>query len=252
MRCKPKIQQLRRRPPVEGRHIVDPDLPDSWPEILTKEVSRRATDLKGTTQVTPDLEAGRGWVEPLLSGCLLRAYHSTRLLDHEVARIRSQGLRLLSANLLGDKIRSAFDNGNISAHERDHLLGGHVFAMGNADNRRDQICLTLSRRIFTSSPFGVELLLSVWGGEGMREPHNEHLLRSLGRPAIIVAHLDLTIPGHHFFFPRLENVFVGALLGLRDVGADVFFRSPIPADRVEAIWQPGSPGYDVFERLPRD
>jgi len=251
MRRKLKTQQPRQRPPVKGLCVVDPDLPDSWPTLLFKESSRRAARLKGSTEVTPDLEAGRGWVEPLLSGCLLRAYHSTRLLDHEVARIRLQGLRLLSADLLGAKIRSAFDNRNISAHERDRLLGGHVFAMGNADNRRDQICLTLSRRIFTSSPFGVELLLSLWGGEGMRGPHNEHLLRSLGRPAIIVAHLDLTIPGHHLFFPRLENVFVGALLGFSDVGADVFFRSPIPADRIEAIWQPGSPGYDVFEKLPR-
>lgn len=212
---------------------------------------KRAALLKGSTEFTSDLRAGDGWLQPLLSGYLLRAYHCTRLLDHEVVRIRSQGLRLLTAELIRDRVESALLHGDISVPEHDLLLAEHVFATGSAENRRDQVCLALSRRTFTWQASGVQPLLSHWGGEGMRGPHNGRLLRSLGRPAIVVALLDLTMPGRHLFFPCLENIFVGAFLGLEDVGADVFFRSPIGGDRIEAIWQPGLAEYEGLGELPR-
>jgi hypothetical protein len=231
--------------------VVDPDVPDTWPPQITDAVTRRAACLRGTTEFTSDLQAGDGWLRPLLGGCLLRAYHCTRLLDHEVAQVRSQGLRPLTDDLLRDRIEWAFAHGHISAPERALLLEDHVFATGHAENRRDQVCLAMSRQTFSWQAFGVQPLLSIWGGEGMSGRRNEHVRRSLGRPAIVVALLDLTLPGRHLFFPALENVFVGAVLGLDDVGGDVLFRSPIAADCIEQIWQPGSLEYDPFEELPR-
>jgi hypothetical protein len=36
-------------------------------------------------------------------------------------------------------------------------------------------------------------------------------------------------------YPALHKVFVASLLGLRDVGADVFYRSAIPPEHVERV-----------------
>jgi hypothetical protein len=40
---------------------------------------------------------------------------------------------------------------------------------------------------------------------------------------------------NHLVFPALHRVFVGALLGLLDVGSDVFYRAPVPSEHIESL-----------------
>jgi hypothetical protein len=78
-----------------------------------------------------DLRVPVGWnaeFRRLFVGHRLRAYHATRLLDHEVAMIRGQGLRLLDEDLVVGRIKSAHESGHLSRVLRDRLLTGHVFA----------------------------------------------------------------------------------------------------------------------------
>ncbi|MFD8666568.1 hypothetical protein ACFV1U_14345 [Streptomyces microflavus] len=46
-------------------------------------------------------------------------------------------------------------------------------------------------------------------------------------------------------------MFVGKTLDHEPAGADVFYRSPIPPQRIESIVSPGDVAYDRFTGLPR-
>jgi hypothetical protein len=61
-------------------------------------------------------------------------------------------------------------------------------------------------------------------------------LKTLGSPTVVVALIELGgRTSNHLIFPALHKVFVGALLGLLDVGADVFYRTTVPSTRIESI-----------------
>ncbi|MCX5232935.1 hypothetical protein [Streptomyces sp. NBC_00233] len=107
--------------------------------------------------------------------------------------------------------------------------------------------------------FGLDRLLSYWGGEAIYWRHcqgNPALagkLRSLGTPMIVTALLDLSAlgPEEHGVFPPMINVLVGKELGHEPASADVLYRAPIPPTQIESIVSPGDPDYDRFPELPR-
>jgi hypothetical protein len=190
-----------------------------------------------------------------LAGHLLRAYHATRLLPHEVEMIREQGLRLLTEELVLDRVDAAWRHSFVSDEEAEVLRSSHVFAhRGQAWNRANQICLLLSTNSMENRGKGIQWLLRTWGGEAVQmSSGHEHLserVNQLGNPAIVVADLDLNDGEKHALFPGLHKAFVGRMIGLEGIDADIFYRSPIPPDRIAAIWQPGDPEYDRYAGLP--
>lgn len=194
-------------------------------------------------------------IRELLRGARIRAYHCTRLLPHEGALIRQQGLRPLTETLVTDRIRQAHDAGAFDAVLRDALLASHVFAFQGgrySECREDQVCFVVSRAHFDSSPDSCAPLLSRWGGEGIYWAAEEQAARlaALGRPSIVVADLNFDVPGKHLMFPTLLSVLREAAAG-KDRSADVFYRAPVPPECIVAIWQPGDAEYDAHPRLPR-
>lgn len=86
---------------------VDVDDRTTWPPQVSEIVDQWAKQYKGTTKYTSDLALPlEDEFRELLSGRLLRAYHCTRLLPHEVRMVRETGLRPLSADLLCERIES--------------------------------------------------------------------------------------------------------------------------------------------------
>lgn len=153
------------------------------------------------------------------------------------------------------RIEMAVTRGLIDEELRNVLMNGNVFAEHDAHNRKDQVCLVLSRRPFDhASNFGY--LLTEWGGELITMSGGgaavRPQLRRLGSPAIVVAGIDLS-PGWrtHAVYPSLHKLFVGRLLHLEDLGADVFYRDAIPPANIVAIWRPGHPEYDRHVELPK-
>ncbi|HZV74842.1 MAG TPA: hypothetical protein VFF79_14095 [Conexibacter sp.] len=73
---------------------VDVDRPETWPEATSEWAMRRATELAGTAQCTPDLpgldECEDGF-RLTFGDARLLAYHCTRLLAHETETIRTEG-----------------------------------------------------------------------------------------------------------------------------------------------------------------
>jgi hypothetical protein len=60
-------------------------------------------------------------------------------------------------------------------------------------------------------------------------------LKTLGVPTRVVGLLAIEDASKHKVHPALHRVFVGSLLGLTDVGANVFYRAPVPPEHIERI-----------------
>jgi hypothetical protein len=214
-------------------------------------VNKWARRCRGTTEYTSDLEIWPPIDETefrkLLVGSRLRAYHCTRLLAHEKVSIKESGLRMLSRQLLSDRIDDARRHGCISDETASLLHNGHVFATNEANPREDQVCLVLSRTTFSAGFHGCEPLLTTWGGEGIYASSGTQSVgpevQALGSPAIVVATVDLNDGARHLVFPALHKLFVGATLGFSDIGATLFYRSAIPPEFIEQVIGPSDRQY---------
>lgn len=218
-------------------------------------VGRWAIEYRGTTRYALDLALpfdADSALRDVLSGYLLRAYHCTRLLDHEVEAVWEGGLRPLTAELIHDRIDTAERAGAISEHDAERLRHANVFATGEHANRKNQVCLTLSNLLFREDPSDCEPLLSTWGGEGMYRSSRGHSMpahvRRLGKPTVVVSLLR----AQHIrsVFPGLSKIFVAAALELTERWADVFYGDAVPPSHIEAILQPGDGAYERLGVLP--
>lgn len=233
--------------------IVDVDVPATWPRPLTDLIDELVDDARRSGHAPEyyqdlDILAHEDTVLAHLEGHLVRARHHTRLLDHEKDAIRAQGLRLLNAQLVNDRLDQAHKLGYLTEAEHETLrtVNETVPEQRGWGRREDQVCLTLSAAPQTHDVGGIRRLLTYWGGEAIYWQHCEGSpalavkLRSLGTPSVVTALLDLTtsIQEEHSVFKSVVHVFVGKALGHEPADADVLYRSPIPPQRIESIVTP--------------
>jgi hypothetical protein len=238
-------------------HVNDPG---TWPGALLDHVEMRAREFEGTAEYTSDLgisPEGEDAFRRLFSGRYIRVFHATRLLDHECEAIRSSGLQRLTLNLVEERIVRAMELGLIAAGVGRKLLENHVFALGRAEFRASQVCFFVPENSLFEDPSGVWRLLSFWGGEAIYwapadEPETAIVLRSIGRPAIVAANIDLGAGWTtHLCAPNLEKLFVGSYLGLERSWSDVLYRADVPGHQIVDVWRPGDAEYDRFPELPQ-
>ncbi|AEN07976.1 hypothetical protein GA0115235_100939 [Streptomyces sp. DpondAA-F4a] len=205
-----------------------------------------------------ELEDEEARLLDLLSDHLLRAQHCTRLLDHEADAIRAHGLRPLDLVLVDDRLNQAQERGYLTDAERELLRSQSMVVPGRqkSGNREGQVCLTLSAEATSHNINGAWRLLSFWGGEAIYWQHcDDHAgvaqrLRSLGRPALVTAYVDLASPGRHLVFKSVVHTFVGKAIGHTPANADVLYRNAIPPQHIESIAFPGDVAYDRLPGLP--
>lgn len=230
--------------------LVDADHPDTWPQNVMAWVRDVSEILKGSTPHTSDLilpnDDDEDQFRSLFSGRLVRAYHATRLLPHEVAGIRRDGLRPLSEEMLRDRLAAAQHAGYLAPSEVKELFAGQT---ARESNRAGQVCLFLSEEPMGDKWSGLWNLLSMWGGEAI---YGDNIslrdrLRTLGVPTIVVAAVDLS-PGWqtHQVWPGLAVAFIGRFLELDAGGASIHYNAPIPPEHVLSIWQPGDSDYERY------
>lgn len=191
---------------------INIDDPTTWPSNVYRIVSKWVEECAGKTNFTNDLPLRLELEAPFrehLAGHLLRAYHYIRLLPHERQMVSSHGLRMLSADLLRDRIESARAAGAISATEAEIFHKAHVFAAGKERYREAQVCLVLSERRFERDPEACLSVLSSWGGEGLYRSFYSvsfrDRLKTLGTPTRVVALLALEDASRHSIFPGLHG-----------------------------------------------
>lgn len=236
--------------------VVDVDDPATWPPELRELAERIADELAGTAKYTCDLrvpEASDTQLRKELEGHRIRAFHATRLLDTEVDLVRQFGLRLLTPELVRERIDSAFAEGHLTSEERDELSNNSVFATGyQRAIRQGLVWLFLGEAVF-SDEGGLWRLLETWGGEGIywtlpKGSPIEGRLRGPGRPSIVVVDVPF-IDGPGFFAsPGLSAVLVGSLLGFEDVSSGVHLRTPVAPHSIVDMWQLGDGAFS--RRLP--
>ena len=221
---------------------IDVDNPETWPPQIHYMTSAWAKQCAGRTRYTNDLPLALELEVPFrkeLAGHLVRAYHYTKLLPHEKQMIQRQGLRMLTASLLDERIEAGVVAGTISPEEASGLRASHVFAAGEEQHREGQICLVLSHRLFKRDPGACLPLLESWGGEGLYMSSLSMPFRSrleeIGTPTRVTALVALEDSNKHQIYPSLHKLFVGSLLRLDYLGADVFYRSPIPPEHIEEM-----------------
>ena len=240
-----------------NNRVINVDELATWPPQLLKRVQGVAQTVPSSIKYVPDLPRARTQEEEddfrsLFQGHRLRAYHATRLFDHEVGMIRGHGLRALTAKLISDRIEAAYKRLEISDEERVLLHQVNVFAAGKEQSRANQVCLFLGQDELLHNS-GVTSFLRTWGGEGIYwlpdyagELHSR--LTQLGKPALVV--VDLELDDTLICSPELQQLFVAKLLGIRDATATVNVKNSISFDQIAAIWQPGQSEYDRFSHLP--
>lgn len=238
---------------VVNLHAVDPSDPSTWPPAALLFAEEEARRLAGTTEYPADLA-----VRPeselhfrQLMGDRVIGYHATRLLDHEIAGIRTAGLRRLTEQLVRERIEAARASSALSDAEADRTLRFNVFARGLQEHRENQVWFVLGRMVLDDDADGLAPLLSTWGGEGIRGGPDPTGAWAIGSPAIVVAALDLTVPERISSWTSLQKVCVATVLGMADAGAEGCVFDDIPASRIVDIWQPGQPEYDRLTKLVR-
>jgi hypothetical protein len=235
--------------------LIDIDDSDTWPESVREWMAPYVESLPVMSGYTSDLAVPLEREDEFraLVGDRLLAFHCTRLLDHELDAVRREGVRPLTRELVDERINAAHARGYLSDVDRARLRQRNVFALGAAQHREKRVCLVLGRAGLDDS--GVHPLMSRWGGEAiyMADPDSTELAAFIGRPAVVVAAIDLSI-SHTVSptFPSLGKLFVGAALGTGGRYADVLLQAPVPAADVLVIWQPGDADYDRHPTLPRE
>lgn len=239
--------------------VIDVDDLRTWPRPLTEFIEQliagvQLRNLESRVPLHVD-DRARG----LLAGSLVRAHHCTRLLDYEADAIRAQGLRMLDTELLTDRIRQAQEQALITPAQRERFeayngLSPKARRMGR---REGQVCLTLSTGAMLHHSDGAYRLLSYWGGEALyayfeKDPDLAPTLRSLGRPTLITALIDLSDPDQHLTYGPLTRLLAAKALGDEEEFSDVFHRAPVPPEQIESLAHPGDPAYDRFPDLVRE
>ncbi len=201
-------------------------------------------------------------IRAMFSGAVVRAYHCARYLDHEVASIRSDGLRVATRALFDERIKRAAEVGAITTTFRDELLSRHALSQGDdsqgASGRARVTCFAVPRSYLNSQLGASEMamggFLTWWGGEALFTACDEsekEVLSKVGRPGIVVATFDVASWLGLQSCISLLRLCVDVRCGKPDAASEIQWRETIGPPNIEAIWQPGDPDYDALDRLPR-
>ncbi|MFJ3097927.1 hypothetical protein [Streptomyces hydrogenans] len=242
---------------------VDLDDPATWPTDLFDLIAELAPAVPGGLDTGSDLhnEAGElaGYddqVRGMLAGRLLRTYHATRLLDHEIEDVRAFGLHALTESALTDRVDRAIHAGSIPAHYLNALRESTALVHESphaVHYRFGEVSVVSSRQPLSQT--WPHRLLSNWGGEVRQfgpvwTDTKFEGIRRIGRPSLIVAGIDVSTPAAVVAGRELVFDFIGIHLGLAGNGVTIHYAADIPGEQIVDICHPGHPEYDRHPHFP--
>ncbi|MFE3109073.1 hypothetical protein ACFXKJ_19450 [Kitasatospora indigofera] len=242
--------------------MVDIDAPGTWPTAVADLIAELAPGVRDHLDSAsdlhneaPDLAEFDGQVRELLAGCLVRTYHATRLLDHEIEDVRIRGLRILTDSSLTERADRALKAGVVTEDEHAALLESTALNYENPRNARQRIgeLSVVTSRQPLAQGWPVRLLRN-WGGEVRQfgpvwEGVDYEHLRRLGRPSLVVAGIDVATPAAVGTGRKLVFDFIGSHLDLGGNGITVHYTADIPGEQMSlATITPGQGLAMAFRR----
>jgi hypothetical protein len=236
--------------------IVDVDDQDTWPHPIAEWVGDVGSPRSDPRDLSDAIEDERQF-RTLLEGRRVIAYHCTRLLEHEEAAIRRDGLRPVSLENTVERIRSACAHGHLTVRQQDELLAAvERIDRETIEARGRGTFLTVGLALFTEMTDLAAEWLGLWGGTviyesaGARRGETHDLLGNLGRPTIVVAGLEVT---DERFRPTdyFGQMFTAVAHGRHFLGGEVRCSPLVRVDEIEALWHPGDAEYERYAGLPR-
>lgn len=190
---------------------VEIEMRETWPSELTAAVGENRTlirsyfrerqriDRLGLNNVNPPTNGYRGAYDALvdqidesLTRHRLVAYHCTRLTPNEINQVRTNGLRVLSPDLVQDRLEQCVADGLMTTDERDALAHSPMLkaSLANEHGYRTGMVWLCPNRATIRDSAGVFRLFSLWGGEAVYGGHEDNAqitatLARIGEPAIV-------------------------------------------------------------------
>jgi len=239
--------------------LIHPDRIDSWPSWLIGWAESSAVKYRdGRCEIQNfgiDLRSEDEF-RAMFQGQLVVANHFSCLFDHEVEDVKVNGLKRLTKDMLFRKIQDAHELNLFNEEHRKLFERCNVISSGESDHREGQICLVIGTGGLNDDVGAVYWLLTLWGGEALSMSNRSYgmkeILSNYGRPAIVVAAIDVSAP--HRTNPAYSSISSTFLRIYLEQGAlsDFFVRTEdLSGTSILDVWQPGHLEYDKFTNFPR-
>jgi hypothetical protein len=161
-------------------------------------------------------------------------YHCTRLTPSEVARIKSNGLRLLSPEFVRQRLDQCVADGYLTLAQREYLDGSQIMreSLGNKHGNRTGMIWFCPNRSTLRDASGVFRLFRSWGGEAVYLGHEEDenvaaVLARIGEPCIVKCAIPFPCdaPYHPKFAARFLSQFIANDIEYAEPTADFDLRT---------------------------
>jgi hypothetical protein len=248
--------------------IIDPAALDTWPPDIRVEVEQlaaRCRDQPVNTPETPSYELqleqsgaaeeADGVFRNLLGQRQIALFHATRLLPHELASVRTDGLLVLSDEHRSSRLAKVIEiygtQLGVESLERLRTAGPLSWNRTHRTARLGKVHgVTPLRIAFEDGGDGLTVFLDNWGGESFYWAATEsdelkvtlQHLTTLSTPAIV----EIGIYAHTLnWYTNLWPVFVGQLDGWPEPWHEFSITQSIPPDQIVAILGPSSDRWPV-------
>lgn len=131
-------------------------------------------------------------LESILMEHNIVGHHCTRLTTREIKAIRAGGLKILSSELVQQRLQFALLDGHLSQGEFSYLQSSELIKtnLSNQEGRRTGMIWFCPNRSALKDYGGVYRLFRFWGGEAIYMGHSEDeriskVLRRVGTPCIV-------------------------------------------------------------------
>lgn len=131
-------------------------------------------------------------LDTILNSHKIVGYHCTRLTKHEIDNIKKEGMKILSEQLIQQRLANAFSQNHLSRQEYEYLTKSSsvVSNLNNKCGDRTGMIWFCPNRSTLKNNGAVHRLFRSWGGEALYRGHEEdnqisNTLRKTGVPCIV-------------------------------------------------------------------
>lgn len=206
--------------------------------------------IRPTNQYAQDYINLKGLFKKLMDKRSIRAFHYTRLTDHEIASIHLDGIYLSTQDFLSERLSKLVKIGYLTSSEAV-ILYTNSSIHGNQHNARSNKFWMVSNPIPVIDS-GVKPLLSYWGGEvtywNAERFHLSDKLAQIGTPVVIEVCVQLSFTIHSMNAGEAAIATFAKSKGYSDNSDyfDLYTKNPIPSQNILKIHKLGD---ELFNRI---